>query len=268
MLSPDLSAIKVPRNQTAAMQLLQLYVQSGHYYWTSGVVLRSKLERFIEKLSCFRIGRDAPGRAYDKSKKLASTHLVLLDAPGESLTWILVSTRGRCGLSDPAAPALGVVKDTRLAGQHLLLKHYELLHMEKRVKRRRLAKFKQARDGRLQDVAEERTEAVTVTTWTWRLTPARVREHEALIVAFAKQRDEAGFAAELQALAMMPLFSGIRGQVLKLYGEAKKLSSKFKLDPPTVPNLPYLVKLPVYATPPTTIADLQGSAQNLDRRVR
>lgn len=131
-----------------------------------------------------------------------------------------------------------------------------------------VAKFKQARDGRLQDVAEERTEAVTVTTWTWRLTPARVREHEALIVAVAKQRDEAGLAAELQALAMMPLFSGIRGQVLKLYGEAKKLSGKFKLQPPTIPTLPYLVKLPVYATPPTTIADLQGSAQNLDRRVR
>ncbi len=256
MLSPELLAIKVPRNQTAAMQLLQLYAQSGHHYWTSGVVLRTKLERFIEKLNSFRIGRDAPGRAYDKSKGLASAHLVLLDAPGEALTWILVSTKGPRGLVDVESPVLGPVRDTRLSGQHLTLKHYELLHAPKKVKRQRVIKFKQDRAGQRQDVAEQRTETVTVTTWTWRLTPGRVREHEALIVARVKQRDEAGLAAELQALAMMPLFAGVRGPVLKLYGEAKKLAGKFKLDPLTVPQLPYMVKLPVYDTPPATIAGL------------
>lgn len=256
MLSPDLLAIKVPRNQTAAMQLLQLYAQSGHHYWTSGVVLRTKLERFIEKLDSFRIGRDVPGRAYDKTRGLASTHLVLIESPGESLSWLLVSTRGKGGLSDPAAPDLGTVRDTRLAGQHLALKHYELLHIEKKMKRTRVVKFDQDRDGRRQEVKEERTETVKTTTWTWRMLLARVREHEALIVALAKQRDDAGLAAELTALAMMPLFSGVRGQVLKLYSEAKKLAGKFKLDPLTVPQLPYMVKLPVYDTPSTTLADL------------
>lgn len=256
-----LASIKVPRNQTAAMQLLQLYTQSGHFYWTAGVVLRSKLKRFIEKLASFRIDRDSPGRAYDKSKRLASTHLVLLESPGEMLSWILVSTKGKGGLSDPEAPVLGPVRDTRLSGQHLTLKNYELLHMEKRIKRTRVIKFKQDRDGKRQEVQEERTETIKTTTWTWRMTPARMREHEAFIVALAKQRDDAGLAAELEALAMMPLFSGVRGQVLKLYAEAKKLAGKFKLDPPTVPQLPFLVKQPIYATPAITLFDIQ-SKQN------
>lgn len=35
-----IAAIKVPRNQTAAMQLIQLYAQSGHVFWTAGIVQR------------------------------------------------------------------------------------------------------------------------------------------------------------------------------------------------------------------------------------
>lgn len=256
-----LSSIKVPRSLTAAMQLLQLYTQSGHFFWTSGVVLRSKLKRFVEKLASFRIHRDAPGRAYDKSKKLASTHLVLLDAPGDALSWILVSTKGKGGLSDPDAPVIGPVKDTRLAGQHLTVKNYELLHLEKRVKRLELVKFKQDRGGKRQEVVAERTETIKKTTWTWRMTPARMREHEAFIVEKAKHRDDEGLEAELKALAEMPLFSGVRGQVLKLFSEAKKLAGKFKLDPPNIPKLPFLVKQPIYTNPAITLFDIQ-SKQN------
>lgn len=95
------------------------------------------------------------------------------------------------------------------------------------------------------------------------MTPARVREHEAFIVALAKQRDSAGLAAELAALAMMPLFSGVRGQVLKLYAEAKKLAGKFKLNPlPSMPELAYMVRLPVYSEPSATLLTLTGVASS------
>ena len=251
-----LAALKVPRNQTAAMQLLQLYAQSGHVFWTSGIVQRGKLKRLLEKLASYRLDRDKPGRAYDKSRGIASVHLVLLDSPDNLLPWVIVSTKGKGGLADPASPSVGVVHDTRLAGQHLRWSHYELLHAPKTIKRTRVIKFKQDRDGRLQDVEEARTETVRQTTWSWRMLPQRMREHEALIVASAKQRDSAGLALELQALALMPLFSGVRSQVLKLYSEAKKLAGKFKLDPLEPPQLPYMVKLPVYAAPPATLADL------------
>ena len=251
-----LAALKVPRNQTAAMQLIQLYAQSGHVFWTSGIVQRDKLTRLLAKLACYRLDRYTPGRAYDKSRGLASVHLVILDVPNDLLPWVLVSTKGKGGLTDPTALPVGVVQDTRLAGQHLRWSHYELLHAPKVIKRTRTVKFKQDRDGRRQDVQEERTETVRQTTWSWRMTPSRLREHEAFIVALAKQRDSAGLALELQALAMMPLFSGVRGQVLKLYAEAKKLAGKFKLDPLEPPQLPYMVKLPVYDTPPATIAGL------------
>lgn len=254
MPAPDLNlltAIKVPRNQTAAMQLLQLYVQTGHFYWTTGVVLRSKLRRFIEKLASFRIERDAPGRAYDKTKNIASTHLVLLDSPDDALIWVLVSTLGRYGLTDDESPKLETVKDTRLAGQHLTLKHYELLHLEKRIVRIRDIKTKQGK------ILKNRQETIRQTTWTWRMTGARMREHEAFIVALTKQRDSDKLAAELGALAMMPMFSGMRGQVLKLYAETKKLASKFKLDPINIPRLPMMVKLPIYDTPPKTIFNIE-----------
>ena len=224
--------------------------ESGHYYWTGGVVLRSKLPKLIEKMAAFRIDRDAPGRAYGKSKGLASTHLVILDSPDDVLPWVLVSTQGRGGLADATAPSLGTVRDTRLGGQHLVWKRYELLHAEKRMTRTRDVLTK---DGK---VLKGRQESLRQTTWSWRLLPERVRAHEALIVALVKQRDSAGLNVELAALAQMPLFAGVRGQVLKLYAEAKKLASKFSLAPPVTPDLPYMVKLSVYSDPPVTLLAL------------
>lgn len=247
-----LTAIKVPKNQTAAMQLLQLYVQSGHVFWTSGVVERSKLTRLVQKLAAFRIERDAPGRIYDKSKGLASTHLVVLDSANDVLPWVLVSTTGRSGLNDPDALAVGRVGDTRLAGQHLRWAHYELLHAEKVIT---LTRDVTTKTGA---VLAGRKTTLRSTTWTWRMTRERADAHEKFIVGLAKQRDAAGLAKEVAALAMMPLFSGVRGQVLKLHAEAKKLAGKFKCATPELPQLQYLVKLPIYAEPAKTLYSISN----------
>lgn len=251
-----LASIKVPRSQTAVMQLLQLYVQTGHFYWTSGTVERAKLARLAAKLEeSFRISRDAPGRAYDRRGKRASVHLVVLDADSGVLPWVLVSTAGRGGLADPDTPQVGPVYDTRVRGQYLRWSHYELLHAPKAIKRKKLAKFKRADHGREREVSEERIETVHVTTWTWRIDPQRVREHEALLASLAKHRDAGGLQAAVAALAQMPLFGGVRGQVLKLHAEARKLGAKagLVLD---LPRLPFMRRLPIYADPPATLYSL------------
>jgi hypothetical protein len=244
------AAIKVPRNQTAAMQLLQIYAQAGHYYWTAGVVQRQKLASFIEKLAAFRIHRDKPGRVYDRSKGLASTHLVMLDSADDFLPWVMVSTKGKGGLADSHSLVVGVVHDTRLAGQHLTWNQYELLHAEKKLTRLVDVKTKAGK------VLKDRKKTVRLTTWSWRMHPKRFLEHEALIVARAKQRDVAGIEEEMNALAQMPLFSGVRGQVLKLFAEAKKLCGKFSIMPPPTPTLPYMTRFSLYSTPPITLLTL------------
>lgn len=245
-----LAAVKVPRNHTAAMQLLQLYTQSGHFFWTHGVVKRAKLVSFASKLAEYRIGRDTPGRAYDKTRGLASSHLVLTDSPDGVLPWVLISTSGRGGLGDVNATSIGTVRDARLTGQHILWKHYELVHLEKTIKRTRDVVTKKG------VLLSNRTETIHKTTWTWRMTSDRYKGHEAFIASLAKHRDVPGLADELRALAMMPQFSGVRGQVLKLYAETKKLSSKFSLTLPVFPELPFMVKMPVYGTPTATLLRL------------
>jgi hypothetical protein len=229
-----LRAVKVPRNQTAAMQLLQLYAQSGHVLWTAGRVERGKLERLLAKLAPFRIDRNAPGRAYDRARGLASCHLVITDSEDEVLDWVLVSTQGRQGLADPTAPDIGTIYDTTAQGQHLRWGLYELLRTEKRI-------------GKVRD-----------TTWTWRITRSHYKAHEALIVERAKRHDVAGLREEVAALAMMPMFSGVRGQVLKLYAEARKVAGKFGGVELTLPRLPYMTRQAVYSMPPATLTSLLG----------
>jgi hypothetical protein len=243
-----LTSIKIPKSQTAAMQLIQLYVQSGHFYWTSGTVERKKLEKLVAKLAVFRIDRDAPGRAYDKSKKLSSVHLVVLDSTDDLLPWVLMSTPGQNGLNDSSALNVGQVLDTRLAGQHLQWSSYELLHCEKVMSVTRTVTSKAG------EKLPDRKTTLKTTTWTWRMRKERFLAHESLIVQRAKQRDVPALAAEIAALAMMPLFGGVRGQVLKLHAEARKVAAKFKCGAvPELPQLPFMIKQPIYADPPVTL---------------
>lgn len=245
-----LASIKVPKSLTSALQLIQLYTQSGHFYWTSGVVERSKLAKLIQKFVAFRIDRDVPGRAYDKTKKIASVHFVLLDSPNDLLQWVLVSTPGKGGLNDPEATNVGKVSDTRLANQHLQWGNYELLHIEKNVTITRDIKTKKG------EILKDRKSTIRSTTWTWRLTRERFLAHEALIVSYAKHKNSRELETEIAALSMMPMFSGVRGQVLKLHGEARKVCLKFKCPVPELPQLPMMVKQPIYSDPATTLLDV------------
>ena len=142
----------------------------------------------------------------------------------------MLSTAGKGGLADPASPSLGVVKDSRLRGQHLRFLAYELLEYEKRMPK------------------------VKTTTWTWRIEPTRYTEFEAAVVQTIRERDSSAIIAMIERHSAMPLFSGVRGQVLKLNQLAGKLASKFGWGEIELPRLPYMVKLPLYESPPRTLA--------------
>lgn len=221
--------IKLPRSRTAAMLLMQQLAVSGHVHHVSGTITRDKLRRYLEKLSVFGIYRDAPGRAYDRKKGTASVHLVVVELDPDTAYWCLLSTAGRGGLADPSAPNFGKVKDSRLRGQHLTFLGYELLHQEKRI------------------------EKVAGSTWTWRLTAQRYAELEAAVVQVARERRTGALAELVERQSSMPLFSGVRGQVLKLNALAAKLSVKFKHGELPLPRLPYMTKLPIYEQPPALL---------------
>lgn len=217
------------------MLLMQQLAASGHVYYLSGLIPRKKLSSYLRKLCQFGIYRDAPGRAYDRKQGVASVHLVIVEIDADTAFWCLQSTGGKRGLSDPSAPRLGEVKDTRLRGQHLTFLGYELLHQEKRI------------------------EKVSGSTWTWRVTPQRFAELEAAVVQCARERSSIALSELVERQSSMPLFSGVRGQVIKLNALAAKLSVKFKHGELQLPQLPYMTKLPIYADPPTT---LEGWLEN------
>ena len=191
--------IKLPRSKTAAMLLMQQYATSGHYYYLSGQIDISKLERFLHKLERFGIYRDAAGRAYDRHKRRASVHLVVVELDDHEVFWCLLSTAGKGGLADPTVPSLGAAKDSRLRGQHLRFLAYELLECEKRMPK------------------------VKATTWTWRIEPTRYAEFQAFVVQTVRERDKTAISEMIERHSSMPLFSGVRGQVLKLNALSAKL---------------------------------------------
>lgn len=221
--------IKLPRSRTAAMQLMQQLTAFGHYLHVSGVIARRKLPRYLAKLSQYPIYRDAPGRAYDRKRGFASVHLVVVALDQETAFWCLLSTKGRRGLEDPDAPKLGTVHDGHLRGQHLQFLHYELLYQEKRI------------------------EKVSGSTWTWRVNPRRYLELEAAVVQTARERNKSALATLVVRQSSMPLFSGVRGQVLKLNALAGKLCRKFKHEELELPQLPYMIRRPLYDSPPITL---------------
>lgn len=234
-----LSKIKVPRNLTAAMQLLQLYAQSGHVFWASDTIRPSNLSKFVGKLSGMGIDRSAVLRGYHKNKGAASVHLVVVEE-GQLLRWILVSTSGKGGLNDALAYKPGTVLDLRLRGQHLRLRHYELLKQPKRW------------------TDQERREH-TAETLTWRMSPESVNAHQAFIVERAKQHDRAGLMKEVEAIRMQPLFAGVRSQVFRLQAEAVKVWHKFNKTAPELdanPDMPFMLRLAIYDEPPRTLLNI------------
>lgn len=221
--------IRIPRNHTALMQHLQRQVSHGHYYWCNDQIPAGKLAGFIDKWQHYALRADAPARAYRKQCQRASVHLCLSPdyrpEATDKVDWWMLSTAGKDGLED-GKPTPAKIFDGRTAEGRLRYRDYELVQLVKEVKG----------GGR----------SKTITTWTWRLTQARYRAWEALLVGRAKQRDIQGLLQSIACLQAMPMFSGIRAQVVRLIAEANRMLGKVGCAPVTVPNLPVMRMLALW----------------------
>jgi hypothetical protein len=217
--------IRVPRNLTALMQHLQRLVTSGHYFWTSDRIPVGKLTGFINKWQPrFQLRADAAARSYRKRVGRASVHLCLhpdaLAATQQATDWWMLSSPGKDGLQ-ASGQAPGQVHDCRTLEGRLRYQDYELLEQAK-------------------SFTDAAGKVKTVTTWTWRIVPARYREWEALLVERAKVRDMTGITHIFGCLQAMPMFAGIRAQVMRLAAETNKVLGKVVGQAYELPGLPVM----------------------------
>jgi hypothetical protein len=140
--------------------------------------------------------------------------------------WWLLSSPGKEGLQEIRQPP-GRVQDCRTVEGRLRCGDYELLQQPKTF-----------RDGA--------GKAKTVTTWTWRLKTQRYREWEALLVERARQRDQAQLERLFECLVAMPMFAGVRAQVIRLAAETNKVLAKVRGCPVTLPPLPAMRMLKLW----------------------
>ena len=217
--------IRVPRHQTALMQHMQRLVVSGHCFWTADRIPIDKLPGFIAKWQPgFHLRADPAARAYRRRTGRASVHLCLdppaILAGGSSADWWMFSTAGNKGLADSVRQP-GKVFDCRTQNGRLRLLDYELLEQPKTFRDRQ---------------GKEKT----VTSWTWRITPARYREWEALLVERAKLRDSVEIERIFGCLRMMPMFAGIRSQIVRLATATNKVLGKVGGRPHALAPLPVM----------------------------
>lgn len=219
--------IRIPRNLTACMQHMQRLVSAGHYLWTADQIPTEKLGGFISKWSEYGLRADAPARAYRKSKGRASVHLCIhpdFDWATENTMWWMLSSDGKAGLCEPATP--GYVRDCRRAEERLQIKDYELVQQTKII-----------RSG---------NKLKRLNTWTWRLTNQRYLAWEALLIEQARSADRKALQSSIECLRLMPMFSGIRGQAIRLLAESNKMLAKLKRDPIETPVLPVMRMLKLW----------------------
>lgn len=224
--------IQVPRNLTALMQHMLRQVTSGHTCYVTDAIPRGKLEGFIAKWQpVFQLRADAPARAYRRRVGRASVHLCLhpevLEASNTGVTWWMLSSAGKEGLLT-VSRVPGQVRDCRTLEGRLRCQDYELLEQPK-------------------SYTEPSGKVKTLTTWTWRISPVRYREWEALLVERARQRNVVQIKQLFECLQMMPMFAGVRTQVLHLAWETNKVLKKVGGAPVELTELPIMRMIKLWA---------------------
>lgn len=224
--------ILIPRNLTALMQHMQRLVSCGHYFWTADRIPVVKLAGFAAKWEDkFPLRADAAARAYRKRTGRASVHLCVhpdaLAGDKQETDWWMLSTPGKEGLQ-ASGQVPGAVHDCRSLAGRLRCRDYELVEQPKTF---------EDKSGKVK----------TVTTWTWRMAPIRYREWEALLVERAKVRDTVEIGRIFECLRMMPMFAGVRSQVIRLAGETNKVLKKVGGKPVELPELPVMRMVRLWA---------------------
>ena len=207
-----------PSGKTTLMQHLQTLVLRGNNHWVGGAIAPAKLEGLVLKMADrYPLDRDERGRTYDRSKGLATVHLVVYPSGGKVLWWLL-SSEGKGGLADPASLDAHVAKQAMAADGHIEFEDYVMLYAHK----------KDARTLTDATTGKEKRVIKDASTWTWKLRPAVLNELQATLakeVASLNYGDDNhpqpyGVRGFLCYQRRRPLFSGVRSQVLGLHREA------------------------------------------------
>lgn len=270
-----------PSGKTTLMQYLQTLVIRGNPWWIGGVVPPEKLERLVLKMAArYPLTRDERGRTYDRSKGLATTHLVVYPTR-HGVAWWVLGSDGKGGLADPESPDHHVAQHAKAGGQHIEFEDYLML----------LAHKKDARTLTDAKTGKEKKVIKDCSTWTWKMT---TKAHNEVCAALEKEVDNLNYGDDTSAspygvrgvLAYQrrrPLFSGVRSQVLELHRDAKNLwgrvhkkwlgihtgyalkygSRAGELRPLTEivsKHLPKMGRFKVFADPSRTVRSLTGTA--------
>ena len=218
----DALLLKVARNLTALMQLLQLLVGRGCIFWCGGSISPIKLGAFVAKMAArYLITRSVNGRAFDRRKGLATVHFIAFPLPDGNVAWWLLSDDGIGGLNDLRAPDAHVTQNAMSSGGHIVFGDYVLHYRHKKD----LRTLKDKRTGKAKKIL------VDISTWTWSMTDRAFNEVRANIERTAAKHDygdegigEAapkGLRGILFFQRSRPLFSGVREQVLGLHRLAR-----------------------------------------------
>ncbi len=227
----DALSLKVARNLTAHLQLLQVLVGRDCYrHWVGGRLAGAKLASLAQKFADrypTLVGNNR--RAYDTKCGRASVRF-LVYPDGDQFAWLLISTAGKGGLADPASPDFSSARDAMAADSHITCRDYVLLYATK--KEPRLVKGK--------------TILKTISTWTWKLRPevfsgakASIDDNIKALAYGAEGPKSFGLRGYLEKQRNRPLLSGVRTQVIELHKHAQ---SQWGLVRPA-----WLAKHPHYA---------------------
>lgn len=205
-----------PGSQTTLLQHLQLLVLRGNPYWIGGVIAPAKLQRLLGTMAeRYPLTRNESARTYDRSKGLASAHLVVYPTPAGVAWWVL-SSDGKGGLNDPKSRDHAVAKHALTREGHVTFGEYVLLYAHKKDARTLI----DAHTGKEKQIIKD------CSTWTWKLTDEAVRAMRANVRAevagLAYGSDDEGgrmwgVKGYLAYQRRRPLFSGVRAQVLELH---------------------------------------------------
>ena len=136
----------------------------------------------------------------------------------------MLSTDGQSGLH--GQKKAGQVRDARTKEGRLQVGEYELVEQNKTVK------------------SGDKTKQIN--TWTWQLKKVRYLAWEALLIQQAKNRQTENLKQSLDCLLAMPMFSGIRRQVIRLVAETNKMLVKAGFESIQVPTLPIMRMLKLW----------------------
>ena len=284
--SKEVLFLKVPRNQTALMQHLQLLVFRKHVWWCGGTIDASKLTVFAQKMATrYPLTRTTRGRTYDRLRGLAVVHLVVCPLDANQVAWWILSDEGRGGLQDPASADAHIAKNAATSTGHIFFSDYVLLYAHKKDART----VADARTGKEKRIIKD------MSTWTWKMTDTVLNETKVSLEAavgrleYGCEGEGGGGTAPCGVLGILacqrsrPLFAGVRNQVIGLHRHADSFWGRVKAQwqsarPPDKTgenaisgdlrplynvmafHLPKMPRIAIYGMPPRTVASLIAEA--------